>query len=56
VPLDVALLQQREFARARTSAVDDAWAACNDTFALEVEGERSSIEAAQRDLPTPAPR
>jgi hypothetical protein len=32
------------------SAVDDAWAACTDSLAVEIEGERASIEAALLDV------
>lgn len=31
------------------SAVDDSWSTCTDSLAFEIEGERSSIEAALKD-------
>lgn len=49
VALDEALARPARLAKAPLPAVDDAWAACNDTFVLEVEGERSSLEAALKD-------
>lgn len=48
LPLDDALAQPWKLSQAPLASVDDAWAACNDTWVMEVEGERSSIEAALR--------
>jgi len=48
VPFE-ALVGPPGFAAVPLHAVDDAWAACSDSLALEVEGERSSIEAALRE-------
>lgn len=46
---EVMLAKPRTYAKAPLRAVDDAWALCNDTWFLEVEGERSSIETALKE-------
>lgn len=46
--LEDALAQPWRLSQAPLHFVDDAWAACNDTWVMEVEGERSSLEAALR--------
>ncbi len=51
---EVVLDWPRVLARAPLRAVDDAWMSCNDTWAMEIEGERTSIEAALRATPRPA--
>lgn len=48
LPLEQALSQPWVLSQAPLPAVDDAWSACNDTWVMEVEGERSSIETALR--------
>lgn len=54
VPFE-ALVAPPSLAEVPLRAVDDAWEACADSLALELEGERSSIDAALRDAGRKAP-
>lgn len=56
VPADEVLARPAALAKAPLRFVDDAWALCNDTFVLEVDGERSSLQKALNDAGLPPAR